>query len=254
MHRGRRLGRAGRAGAALRLFRPHAGRRRPPRAAIRPHVLCMSSGMREYSARGGARGELRLGDLPDLERYCYFVAGTVGELLTELFLAAVPMPDAARRAQICMRAVPFGLGLQLVNIVKDVAKDHARGVCYLPERLAAEQGVPLGDILLPERREAGMAVLRRLCARAREHLAEAEEYTLAWPLPAGAPVRLFCAVPLALALATLAEVERGTDALVPGRSPKVSRALVAEILGEAAAAGADDEALRRMLARWRGGG
>ena len=58
-------------------------------------------------------------------------------------------------------------------------------------------------LLDPERREGGLTVARAVAQRAREHLSRARDYTLLWPLPEGEPVRLFCAVPLALALATL---------------------------------------------------
>ena len=61
------------------------------REAITPHVAEMSRGMREYAARADTSASgLRLRDLADLERYCYFVAGTVGGLLTSLFLPTIP--------------------------------------------------------------------------------------------------------------------------------------------------------------------
>jgi farnesyl-diphosphate farnesyltransferase len=109
-----------RSGAVLRVFRALD---RSRREAIRPHVLEMSRGMREYATRAARDGRLRISDLADLERYCYFVAGTVGKLLTELFVLDVPGLDARTLADLHARAVPFGVGLQLVNIVKDVAVD-----------------------------------------------------------------------------------------------------------------------------------
>ncbi len=227
------------AGAVFRAFRrlPLAQRQ-----AIRPHVQEMSSGMRAYCARADAAGgALRLDDLEDLERYCYFVAGTVGNLLTALFEPAVPALSEAARAAVRARAVSFGLGLQMVNIVKDVAEDLERGVCFLPASLAEAQGVSLERILEPGARAAGLAVLGAVCERARRHLARAREYVLLWPAagPTGrkedgaVAVRLFCTVPLALALATLREVETGPDTLRPGATPKVSRAFVAKLLVQA---------------------
>src|SRR5262245_38580677 len=127
----------------------------------------MSQGMREYSARADASAcGLRLTDLNDLERYCYYVAGTVGGLLTSLFLPEVPedagwplrMAPAEREAFLRDRAKSFGLGLQLVNIVKDVASDLERGDCFLPEALAEAHGVPLDRLLDPAYRKNGLAV------------------------------------------------------------------------------------------------
>src|SRR5215471_11632253 len=77
-------------------------------------------------------GNLRLADLEDLRKYCYAVAGIVGEMLTELFLLGSeplhPIADRLRRD-----AVAFGEGLQLVNILKDCATDAGEGRTYLPQ-------------------------------------------------------------------------------------------------------------------------
>ncbi|MEO1335356.1 MAG: squalene/phytoene synthase family protein, partial [Myxococcota bacterium] len=233
------------AGAVFRAFRAlPLGQRN----GIRPHVLEMSSGMRAYCERAYEEGnKLRLRDLDDLERYCYFVAGTVGNLLTALFEPTVPVLPEPERSNIRARAVSFGLGLQLVNIVKDVAVDFERGDIFVPVALAAEHGMALEDILTPQRRQEGLAVIRAICARAREHLQAAAEYTVLWPASSGAAVRQFCAVPLALALASLAEVEAGQDTLRPGRVPKISRDMVAQLFQKVVGAVHDDEALAEVL-------
>mgnify|MGYP006174187183 CR=1 FL=1 len=96
------------------------------------------------------------GTLDDLERYCYFVAGTVGKLLTSLFELEVPGLPAHLLTPIRARAVSFGVALQLENIVKDVAEDHVRGDCFLPEELAEAEGISLDDILDPERPRIGV--------------------------------------------------------------------------------------------------
>ena len=198
---------------------------------------------------------MRLADLDDLERYCYFVAGTVGNMLTELFEPTMPSLPAEVRLSLRERAVSFGLGLQMVNVVKDVATDFTeRRACFLPMRLAREHGLELDRLLDPAMREAGLAVISAVCARAREHLHRAEEYVALWPTAgdggeAGQPVRLFCAVPLALALATLRVVARGEDTLRKDVTPKVSRATVAAILAQAPAAAASNQALVALLRR-----
>jgi farnesyl-diphosphate farnesyltransferase len=230
------------AGAVFRRFRSLSPAQR---AAIRPHIVEMSRGMREYALREVA-GDLGLASMTDLERYCYFVAGTVGELLTSLFLQIVPVDDTTK-AELDSRAVSFGLGLQMVNIVKDAAADFSRGICYLPRGLAERLGLPLGALLDPPRRELALALVRAVCQRARQHLDRAREYTELWPVPAGLPIRLFCAVPLALALSTLDEVEHGPDTLRPGRCPKVTRESVSRIQRDAAAAVLTNQSLDELF-------
>ncbi|MBW2525603.1 MAG: hydroxymethylglutaryl-CoA reductase, degradative [Deltaproteobacteria bacterium] len=234
------------AGAVLRCFRSLDAE---VREMVRGPVLTMVGGMRQYAERSHATGGLRLRDMADFERYCYFVAGTVGELLTDLFAHATGLPSGRLRRELDARSVSFGLGLQMVNILKDVAEDAERGVCYVPESVAREHGIELDQLLADERREEALAVVRKLAARARSHLDRAGEYTLLWPLPEGASVRQFCAVPLLLAVLTLDEIEHGDDTLRAERSPKVSREAVVEVVGAVGTAAGDHEALERLLAR-----
>jgi farnesyl-diphosphate farnesyltransferase len=238
------------AGAVFRCFRSLT---LTQRSVIRPHVLEMSRGMREYTFHADRTGRLRLRDMEELERYCYFVAGTVGKLLTGLFEDHVPDLSKQELAQVRARAISFGLALQMVNIVKDVAADHVRGDCFLPEETARSAGVSLENILEPAYRAGGLEVVKAVCARAREHLRRAEEYTLVWPSDRGRDVRLFCSVPLALALATLHEVERGCDTLVPGKTPKISRHAVMQIFSDAEFAIRRNDTLRWMLAYYASG-
>ncbi len=236
------------AGAVFRCFRalsPEA------RDAIRPHVLEMSQGMREYTVRAQKEGGLRLRDVEDLERYCHFVAGTVGDLLTKLFERSVNGLPADAQAQARLWASSFGTGLQLVNILKDIAPDFERHDCYLPTGLAAQYGLPLDELLDPTRRQAALTVVDHLLAHALRHLDRALRYTLLWPKKEGAHVRLFCAVPLALAFATLAEIRHGENTLKRGREPKVSRQVTVQILKDAQTAVLDDHALERLLKRHR---
>jgi nucleoside-diphosphate-sugar epimerase/phytoene/squalene synthetase len=235
------------------VFRAYRALSQNQRAAIRPHVLEMSRGMREFTRRADATGRLRLRDLDELERYCYFVAGTVGKLLTGLFELVVPDMPPSLLTQIRARAVSFGLALQLVNIVKDVAEDLPRGDCFLPVNLAEEHGIRLDHILDPAHREQGLAIIRAVTARAREHLRRAEQYTLLWPVEGGADVRLFCTVPLVLALATLHEVEEGDDTLVEGKTPKITREAVMQIFSDAGVAVKRNDTLRWMIGYYASG-
>ena len=231
-------------GAVFRTFRRLS---EAQRNAVRPHVLEMSAGMRAFTSRADYEGKLRLEDMEALERYCYYVAGTVGHLLTALFEQTVPDLDDEIRTYVRARAVSFGLGLQMVNIVKDVTTDFLRGDCFLPLRLATEAGISMDDLLEPANRDAGLQIIRAVSARARTHLKRAREYTQAWPTQGAEHVRLFCIVPLALALATLREVETGDDTLRPGRTPKISRPAALALVAASPAAAKHEDALRALL-------
>lgn len=118
-----------------------------PRAVelIRDHTIRTAQGMAGFVARigeAGAQGELRLLDLEDLRAYCYVVAGIVGELLTELYLLQRPALASAA-PELRRRARDFGEGLQLVNILKDSARDATEGRMFLPAASTRGQVVAL---------------------------------------------------------------------------------------------------------------
>ncbi|MBI4231336.1 MAG: squalene/phytoene synthase family protein [Planctomycetes bacterium] len=193
----------------------------------------LAEGMGEYSARERGRLVASIRTVEDLDRYCYYVAGTVGLALTDLFRAYVRGLDAARHRQLEARAVGFGRGLQMVNILKDVTKDFARRWVYLPGALLESHGIDPKRMRPAQVGAAGVRALDALVVRALGYLDEAEEYLRL--LPHGARrVRLFCAWPLFFALKTLSRV-RGNSAVFSsvesGDGPvKISRADVAAIV------------------------
>ena len=141
----------------------------------------------------------------------------------------------------------------MVNIVKDVATDLERGDCFLPVKEAKAQGLNLDDLntlLEPEGRFAALDLLDIVIERAQKHLDAAREYTLLWPADGGAEIRLFCAVPLAMATASLREVKKGDDTLKRGRTPKISRGEVFAILAQAKSAVKSDRALEQLFERF----
>ena len=113
------------------------------RQALSRCVSLMSAGMHRFQRVAGLRG---LDSQRQMNEYCYFVAGVVGEMLTELF-CAFSENIARRRAQLMRLAPSFGQGLQMTNILKDIRADRARGVCWLP-RSAFELSPESGSDLL----------------------------------------------------------------------------------------------------------
>jgi farnesyl-diphosphate farnesyltransferase len=230
-----------------RVMRVFATLPRAQRAICERWIAEMTRGMAIYARRPAAEGGLvALENLADLERYCYFVAGTVGHLLTELFTGALAL-DGPRRATMEANAEDFGLGLQLVNVLKDITDDRGRRVSYVPRSLFAAHGLRVDELLDPSRRGAAHLVLAPIFDRAARALDAAFEYTLAIP-PSARGIRLFCLLPIFMAVETLA-LARGNDAqLVVGAPVKIPRESVHRIIAECTASYADDEALR---SRWR---
>jgi farnesyl-diphosphate farnesyltransferase len=190
------------------------------RAAIERCVRIMCAGMPPFQRRTRLGG---LADVGELNQYCYYVAGVVGEMLTDLFCAYSPAIDA-RRPVLAPLATSFGQGLQMTNIVKDLWADRQRGICWYPRDVFRRTGVDL-ETLAPGRDSEGLAAgLEELIGMAHGHLRDALTYTLAIP-PAETGIRRFCLWALGLAVLTLRKVYRSADFLA-GRSVKVSRRMV----------------------------
>jgi farnesyl-diphosphate farnesyltransferase len=185
----------------------------------------------------------------DLDHYTYLVAGCVGEFWTALHVAHRPRLrgwDAAMAA----RGVRFGKALQLTNVLRDVPSDLAHGRCYLPARELAALGVAPRDLLDRTGARRAHPLLRALLATALAHYDEAWRYTLAIPRREWR-MRLACAWPLLIGLATLGEIAAHPDPLTTTQPIKVSRATVRTILGRSALAVGSNRALAAQARRWR---
>jgi farnesyl-diphosphate farnesyltransferase len=209
------------------------------RQAMGACVRTMCEGMADFALRqerlAAPSSEALIRTVTDLDRYCWFVAGTVGVMLCDLFITHAQIPvDRATRMK--AHDVSFGSGLQLVNILKDLADDSARGVSWLPGDLLAAEGLTPADFGHPHAPAHTRAAARRvhatLFAKALRHLEEALDYTLAIPrLGHGSRrLRLFCLWPLFMAVETLALLAENAGALAGGARLKITRERVARIV------------------------
>jgi len=105
-------------------------------------IRTMCTGMPSFERRTSTAG---LADMREMDRYCYYVAGIVGQTLTDLFCDYSPR-IAERREAMSELDVSFGQGLQMTNILKDFWEDRDRGACWLPHDLFASFGVKLEDV------------------------------------------------------------------------------------------------------------
>jgi len=193
---------------------------RPQRAAIERCLELMCDGMHQFQCTASLDGLARLSDLDD---YCYYVAGVVGEMLTELFCLYAPAIERQRSGleRLC---VSFAQGLQMTNILKDVWEDRERGACWLPREVFSPRGVDL-RALKPAPPSAGFdAGMRELVGVAHAHLRNALSFTLLIP-GAEAGIRRFCLWALGMAVLTLRKIV-DTPGFTSGEQVKISHAAV----------------------------
>lgn len=180
-------------------------------------VKTMANGMWKFQAQQLNAG---LEDLKTLDRYCYYVAGCVGEMLTRLFCHY--SPEIARNCRgLFTRAAAFGQGLQMTNILKDIWDDLERGVCWLPRDIFSQAGYDLAG-LTPDHHDARFcAGLGQLVTIAHGYLQEALSYTLLIPRKETG-IRHFCLWAIGMAVLTLQKIRRQLD-FHDSRQVKISR-------------------------------
>lgn len=212
------------------------------RKALQRCIRIMSHGMAEFAAKQSKRGlDTRL----DLDRYCYYVAGVVGELLTELFCAYRPDLEA-KRHELMPLAVSFGQGLQMTNILKDIWDDRKRDACWLPRDIFAQHGFDLDHIDNRFGDASFVAGLTELIAIARRHLENALHYVEL--LPRDEPgIRQFCLWALGMAVLTLRKIQQKSD-FTSGSAVKISRRTVRATIAVTNLASRSNLALRGLFA------
>jgi farnesyl-diphosphate farnesyltransferase len=189
-----------------------------------------------------------LGTRGDLDRYTYMNAGCVGEFWTDTVIAHRPACAGGNRAAMRARGRRFGQGLQLVNVLRDLARDLRIGRCYLPRADLAALGLVPEDLLDVAVTPRLRPLLEALVDHALIWLDDARAYTLALPRRE-VRLRLACAWPLLLGLATLARLRRADRLLDPAVVVKVSRPEVRRLLARSAVRVASNRSLDHYIRR-----
>ncbi|TKS60280.1 MAG: squalene synthase [Nitrospira sp.] len=167
--------------------------------------------------------------LDDLDRYTYYVAGCVGEFWTDLMCAHRKALASWKVREMSKVGVRFGKGLQLTNIVKDIAHDLQKGRCYIPETMLAEAGLKPRDLLDQKNLARFRPVLSKLVRMAVEHLDQGWLYTMAIPRYE-TRLRLSCMWPILSAGESLKLVMNSPDLLNPTVKVKIPRGKVYQIM------------------------
>ncbi len=222
----------------VRLTRSFSPRRQQ---ALLRCVRVMARGMADFQRRAHLRG---LSDLEEMSRYCYYVAGVVGEMLTELFCDY--SPEIARRREQLFRLAPaFGQGLQMTNILKDIWEDRQRGACWLPREVFARHDCDL-ERLQPGGPNPGFSEgLGELIGLARDNLRQALDYVL-WIPRKEVGIRRFCLWALGMAVLTLKRINARRD-FSAGDQVKISRRSVKATVAVTSLLAGNDTALRLLF-------
>jgi len=210
---------------ALREFEPE------DRTRIRGVLEIIATGQDRDLARFGAvaAGEVAaLQTRDELEEYTYQVAGCVGEFWTRMCVSRLCWGNAVDVHGLLREAVEYGRGLQLVNILRDLAGDLRLGRCYLPLEDLARCGVTPADLLDPATLARIRGLLEALITRASDGLAAGWRYARSIPRR-HARVRLASCWPALIGIRTVALLRAG-NVLDPGHRLRIGRSEVQALL------------------------
>lgn len=179
----------------------------------------------------------------DYDDYCYYVAGTVGHLATELVIRQYQLTDDVAQA-LRPHAESCGRSLQKTNIVKDFAEDLTREICYLPDAwLTRADYAPL------DLRGATPAWKAMVVANVLDELRAATEYVTALPYhaPGYRRASLLCLLPSYQTL--LVAARRQEHLFTPDHKVKISRLTMAQCLADSQAMLYDNKSILRYSQR-----
>jgi farnesyl-diphosphate farnesyltransferase len=192
---------------------------------IRTLVLTLTKGMDMDLTHFPTKTSQTVRALPayeELARYTYYVAGVVGAFWTRMHAAHLPTLQRCDIEELCQHGIRFGQGLQMTNILKDIAHDLRLGRCYLPASELAALHVAVQDLQHPKTLARIRPLLDDLVRITLGHLDHARDYICALPMGM-IRLRLSCMWPLLFAVQTLAAIYQAPDLLSPNIRVKISR-------------------------------
>jgi farnesyl-diphosphate farnesyltransferase len=160
----------------------------------------------------------------DLDEYTYLVAGSAGEFWTRLCFRYLRKFSALGETEMFELGKRYGMGLQLINILRDAGADLRAGRCYFPnEDIAAAAMDPSQIVREPQRFQP---IYRKWLQKAEQGMKAGLEYSRQIR---NRRIRIATVLPALIGARTLALL-RDAGATMLHRHIKVSRREVRAII------------------------
>lgn len=179
----------------------------------------MIKGMKKYSKK-------EIDDFRDLNNYCYFVAGTVGLYLTDIFEYKF---NIKKDKNLIKKAKEFGLLLQKVNIIRDFSKDYKEGRIFWPKKLFKKHELSTACVFDKKNSIARKKILKEMILSAKKNVKSSFDYIKTIPQNE-IGLRTFCAIPLFMAIPTLSKCDENEDIFSSNEKIKIDRTQTLQII------------------------
>jgi phytoene/squalene synthetase len=187
------------------------------RTKLQRSIVCMSQGM-DFFSKQYSDG-IRLKSMIEVNQYCFFVAGIVGELLTDLVQEIGNFSNL--NTDVYVKSHHFGLFLQKINILKDQKTDEKQGKFFIPNKKLFLESL-------------------------KYNANQAIQYILQIPVQQK-EFRLFCSWSLFLGLSTLSWLKSSPTSFVGEISSKIPRWMTERLLKKTESIIQDNSALLQMF-------
>lgn len=184
----------------------------------------MGNGMADYAIDEQFNRD-GLDTVKDYELYCYYVAGLVGEGLTEMaIISKFGTEVLAKKPEL---TISMGLFLQKTNIIRDFREDLDDHRSFYPKELWGHHISSLKLLSDPVNAEIGLHVITEMTINALEHVEHCLEYLDNVAEPS---LFRFCAIPQVMAISTLEIVFGNKD--VFQKNVKIRKGLAVKLIME----------------------
>lgn len=178
----------------------------------------MADGMAEFS-------EKEVVTINDFDLYCHYVAGLVGIGLSELFAhSGLESSELSAQRKI---SNSMGLFLQKTNIIRDYLEDYQSGRIFWPREIWSQYADDLGYFAKNPNNQKSLDCLNHMVADALRHLRDVMGYLNQIN---NQSIFRFCAIPQAMAIATLSNVYNNAD--VFKKVVKIRKGIAARLMVE----------------------
>jgi farnesyl-diphosphate farnesyltransferase len=146
---------------------------------ITAEITEMMTGMEEFLER-------RILTFEDQNEYCHYVAGTVGEALTNLYYVNGNISKDVMN--LLNENENFALALQKVNMIRGIKDDYNNknkkeaNRVYVPQTLLDSSGAGIDDLFNPTFKEKSLIILEELVVDCKKHFKDSIEYLTTIPL------------------------------------------------------------------------
>ena len=167
-------------------------------------VTTMNNLMPEFEKIANHTG---LENILSLDKYCYVVAGIVGEMLTKLFCNHCNISQEKQNILMPL-ARSFGQALQMTNILKDRWSDYARQISWLPKDFFDNRDISV--LLTNPSLKLFTIGIKNLIRVNYQHLEKALNYVLLIPSKETG-IRRFCLWAIGIAIETLRGINKNPE-------------------------------------------